>query len=461
MADLNHFENYEWLGLFFLPDQSLEFPGKLTYTPEDGVCLDFMCGMQEGIKKSDYIHGILSTGRRCTLFGSFDPALFGMSLGRQASLYNGKIKFDAVLFNNLASLDSKFHGISFDLTNFQEFCHPQGLKDHAKFSSIPLFNCKLGDLEVSIHNTGKFKYLGNDITNIFHCKKEEVVQELSQAFLSVVEKHKGESIFTRHDIGWELRVTSQNKFNQKEIREKLFEFENFVSLLIYAPVRRTTVSILIDGDQDGQYSESPLLTSFFDMSGYKIKTLNNKIFNPDVPISPMAVSDFSKVIKKWMELGSSFQLFTLRISNRFPPTQEHDLRAELILGLTQLEAAARALGKKKDSEKYDYPLTYYDHYKICTILRKALFTTERKTIGQSLTSLRGEMAHLASSASLLKRMGIYKLFIVCRCIDIINASHIYSQLEIPQENVINFQKKEIIKLSPYFNDDQNQEGKSD
>ncbi|MBX9266915.1 hypothetical protein [Chromobacterium violaceum] len=461
MANLSHFENYEWLGLFSLPDQSLEFPGKLTYTPEDGVCLEFICGMQEGIRKSDYIHGVLSTGKICTLFGNFDPSLFGMHLGPQASIYNGKIKFEAVLFGNLASADSKFHGISFDLTNFQEFCHPQGLKDQVKFSSTPIFNCKSGDLEVSIHNIGEFKYLGGDISNTFHCEKEEVIEDLRQAFLSVIEKHKNENIFARNDIKWELKVVSSKEFDQKEIRRKLFEFETFLSLLIYSPARRTTVSVLTSLTQDGKHSELPFLASFFDMNNHKIKFVNKEIFNPSLSISPVTVPDFSAVMRKWVELGNSFQLFTLRISNRFPPVQEHDLRAELILGLTQLEAVAKELGKNKEADKYDYPLSHYDKFKICTLLRKVLFTAENKTIGQSLTSLRGEVAHTSRTAKSLNKMGLLNFFIACRCIDIINASHIYSRLDIPMDNIANFQKQEILKLAPYFIENPTQAEKSD
>ena len=63
MKEYDHFGKYEWMGLFRAASECLEnerpieaesyieFPGKLSYSIENGVQLDFMCSMGKRIKK--------------------------------------------------------------------------------------------------------------------------------------------------------------------------------------------------------------------------------------------------------------------------------------------------------------------------------------------------------------------------------------------------------------------------
>ena len=95
MNKYNHFEDYEWFGQFHSPDKEVEFPGKLTYTPENGLILEFICPYQH-IKPYSYIHGILSDYAACTLFGKFDSREFGFHIGTN-SIFKGKIRFDLIL----------------------------------------------------------------------------------------------------------------------------------------------------------------------------------------------------------------------------------------------------------------------------------------------------------------------------------------------------------------------------
>ena len=89
MAKYDHYEKYEWLGTFWTPDKSIEFPGKLTYSPEDGIELDFLYPMGKKVHKTEYIYGDLSTGEPCTLYGLFNPENFGFYSGK-ISIYKGK-----------------------------------------------------------------------------------------------------------------------------------------------------------------------------------------------------------------------------------------------------------------------------------------------------------------------------------------------------------------------------------
>ncbi len=161
MSKYDHFEKYEWIGLFWAESDCIEketpiesesyidFPGKLSYDIENGVQLEFMCPMGRRIKKSRHIYGALENGEKCTLFGNFDPDRFGFHSG-EISIYKAKITFESVVFGIHITTEEKFDGISMDFTNFQEFCHPQGFRDWAQYSEEPIFKESHEDIEISL-----------------------------------------------------------------------------------------------------------------------------------------------------------------------------------------------------------------------------------------------------------------------------------------------------------------------
>lgn len=224
MKKYDHFEKYEWIGIFWAefddlekenPIESesyMEFPGKLSYSIKDGVQLDFMYPMGRKIKKSSYIYGALENGEKCTLFGCFDPQRFGFHSG-EISIYKAKITFESVIFGIHITAEEKFDGISMDFTNFQEFCHPQGFLDWAQYSEEPIFKENHEDIEISLVNNAKFKSLEHNVDTLFHCKNKEADAEIKSAIKEIIGKYKDEEILTRTDIGWELLLKKQERVN--------------------------------------------------------------------------------------------------------------------------------------------------------------------------------------------------------------------------------------------------------
>lgn len=439
----NHFERYEWLGLFWTPNTKIEFPGKLVYTPEDGITLEFICSAGQQLEKSSYIHGDLATGEKCTLLGNFDSAYFGFSFG-EISIYKANPRFYAAIFGVYTTPIEKFPGFSLDITNFQEFCYPQGWKEHANYSEGPLLKSKIDDLEISIINTGKFSFIGNDINNLFHCKNNIVTEKISKALFEIFQEHKDEEILQRKDIGWELWAESSNGMCYSDISKNITSLEHLIALLLFSPVRRTEASILRHSSKvEGKHERTPLLISMFDISKHKIKVLNREISNFHQAITLRKINNFSDVISNWFIENEAYQTFASLISNKFGRYYDHELRALIILHLVQLEAISISLGKHKD--KYNYPLEKYDKANIRDLIRSIFKLNENKKIGENLSKLRGEIAHLAAPNKIISKIGPNGLLRINRCLEIIIASHIYERLGIPPDNIAEFQKMEILK----------------
>lgn len=436
----NHFESHEWLGLFWTPNEEIEFPGKLVYTPEDGITLEFMCSAGQKFEKSSYIHGALATGEKCTLLGNFDSAYFGFHFG-EISIYKGKPKFYAAIFGVHTTPDEKFPGFSLDITNFQEFCHPQGWKDLARYSTEPLFKSKIDELEISIINTGKFSFPGKNLENLFHCKNKVVVEKISKAIFEISQEHKDEEILQRKDIGWELWAESSIEMCYSEISKNIELLEHLIALLIFSPVCRTEASILRRSNQVvGKFERLPLLSSLFDISKYKIEVLQREISNFHQAITPRTINNFAEVISNWFKEHEAYQPFVSQIANRFGRYHEHELKAVIVLQLVQLEAISISLGNHKD--KYDFPLEKYDKTNIRDSIKSIFGLNGDTKIGKNLSKLRGEIAHLAASNKILSKIGLMGLLKISRCLEIVIASHIYERLGIPSDNIAEFQRKE-------------------
>lgn len=446
MASYDHYEKYEWLGIFWTPDRSIQFPGKLTYSPEDGIELEFLYEMTGNkVDRTNHIYGTLSDGKLCTLYGNFSPEGFGLHLGKSA-IHNGKIRFLAALFGENSPPEEKHDGAWIDLTNFQEFCHPQGFKDYAKFSLEPIQEKTAQDLTISIVNGGKFRFLSNNWGNLFHCDNQEITSEILDFFEGIKNKHPKEIISVRNDIDWNLKIHSKNGITLNELLDKqVYPLENLLSLLVYQPIKRKEISIMKKSEiSPGKFESLPLLTSLFDIDKFKISVLQRKISNLDLPISAKN-SNIPELFAKWKEIEDGAQLFTGIISNRFGRSYQHQLYAEIILNLTQLEEISYSLGAKA-REKYTRGLNKHAGKNIVNLLKAYLSTTDDENLGKALSDLRAEIAHIGKPAKHLKSLSVGALVGISRCIEIAIASNIYEQLGLSENQISSFQKRQIRSL---------------
>lgn len=454
MIKYDHFEKYEWIGIFWAEivhqeeEQSsnqksrIQFPGKLTYSIEDGVQLSFIYQMGNKIKRTNYIHGVLENGEKCTLIGCFDPNRFSFSCG-EVSIYKSKILFDSVIFGVHAAIEDKFDGISLDLTNFQEFCHPQGFRDRAKYSEKPIFTEYHGDIEVSLVNSAQFKSLTFNVDSLFYCRHEEAELEIKNAIKEVIEKYKTEEILTRTDIGWELILKNKGGFTVDEVIKHTLSIEQFLSLLLFFPTRRTKLNILrCSKEQPGCFRYLSVLTTLFDISKFKEKVLKHNLSHISLPINSRNI-DFGKTIKKWFAEQEKIQMYAFSVYNNFGRITEPEIRSEIIVNLAQIELIAHSLGKTKPVDKYDYPISYYGKGQIEGTLRESLKLLETEKIGVALSELRSDIAHFGRPVTRSKKMSLSDLYTVQKCLSFIICLSIYNRLEVPERNIHAFRESKF------------------
>jgi hypothetical protein len=455
MKKYDHFEKYEWIGSFWADSDCLkkenqiesedhiELSGTLSYSIKNGIQLNFLCSTDRKIKKSKYIHGILGSGEKCTLFGNFDPNVLRFHFG-EISMCKGKITFEAMIFGIHITTEDKFDGIFMDFTNFQEFVHSQVFINSAKYSKQPIFTEYYGDFEISLINSATFDLLESNIDALFYCKNENVELEIKNAIKDVIKKYKNERLFNRTNIEWKLLLKNKNSLTIDEVIHSTVSIEQFLSLLIFSPIRRTKLSILRRSDEQYCRSEYSILTTLFDISKYKEKVLKKNLLHNHLPINRINI-DFGKTIKNWFAKKEELQMYAMYIfslSNKFGRITEPEIRSEIIINLVVIESIAQNI-LKNVAKKYDAPISHYDKSQISNILREILVT---ENIGKALSDLRGEIAHFAKSPKILKKISVLDLYTVQKCLSIIICSSIYEMLEIPEENITNFQEMHVPRL---------------
>lgn len=452
VTKFHQFENYEWLGWFYYPDRSLEFSGKLTYNPEDGVCLEFLSSMSSKMKEVDHLYGTLINGTLCTLIGDFDPRKNGMSISKRLAIYNGKSRFSYAVFGRHVSPEQLFSGIKVNFTGFQEFCIPEGFKKIAIYEPKPMHTYEDEDLVISIISDVHFEYVDKNFANRFHCENENITKEISDFFSNLYDRYPKSNLISRVDIKWFLQILSIEKKSVDDILVYIRSMYHLLSLLLFHPVRPVEL-VLLEKNEEG-YAYLDMLISMPELNKKTINILMQRQVHQWMPITPDTVF-LPKIFKNWIQFskeyyGNGYDTFTAKIANDFGIYYEHSVRADFVMLLTQLEQITNE-HKMKSSEKYNYPISLYDKSTVLQVMTKVLCLNQHvPNVGAHLTELRSEVAHVGRPRKYLKKLSSINFLCLCKCLDIIIVSHIYTGLEVPVEVIQQYQEKCLKEVANNF-----------
>jgi len=441
MKQYSQFGSYEWFGLFTVPGVDLEFPGRLTYSAEAGIELEFMCAINADTPPVTHIFGALQTGETCTLFGYFDLDKAGWFEGK-ISFKKGKIGFLSIVFDTYESDDIEFNGFWTDFTNFQEFCHPQGYKHFAPHKEEPITSFSEGGISIEIGTNAMLRDIGRDIDSIISTKNDDAKKILEDAFAEI-HKNYPNKVKIVDDISWSLSFTSDLKINVFDMVARMSKLEHMLSMLLYYPVRvKSAYAKIRSQNNPDKFYQKCMLISMFDMSTHRIRILNKNLNNYLLPIR-LSNIDFTSVIANWESCYQDFALFVTRISNKFGKYHEYEIMGEVVISLTQIEKIYENLGVKGHGNRYELVIDSVD----CGVIRKSLqyilFGEKSGDIGHTLCNFRGIAAHPPRKNQKPKKYaGDIQLYI-SRCLEVVIISHIYKRLGISTEIINEFQKKNL------------------
>jgi hypothetical protein len=445
--ELHLFESHEWLGHFSYPDGSFAFPGILKYSPENGVQLEYLCELRGDINRTPHLFGALENGKSCTLIGDFNPREGGLSVG-SVSIYRGTWGFRYCIFGATVSPDALFSGIWVDFSHFQEFCFPQGFKATAPWQQEPLSLFRSDSVEIAIVQTANFDLAGSHYANIFHSDNKQLLADFESFMGSLKSKYPDDFLYARKDIKWLLRIRRLEGSVVGDLVKDIFSIANLLSLMLFYPVRPIEITVM-QARADGKFDSLEMLMGIGNLNNETLEFFRREPSNFRMPIK-MSNIDAGKVFGNWLKLSEGYDSFVPKIANDFGIRTDYQTRAEIVLLIAQLEKINQELGGGY-GKRFEYPITHYGSTELTDLMRDALLLPNlSEDIGSKLSDLRGEIAHFGRPANLLHQLSAVQLMVVCRCMDLVIASHIYKQLGINDEIVGEFQKQHVGNMRDFL-----------
>ncbi|EIJ42650.1 hypothetical protein BegalDRAFT_1774 [Beggiatoa alba B18LD] len=392
------FKEQKWVGEFYVrklqptsdEDEYLRFLGEINFSPENGLTLYYSTSSML-CKTKGVIYGILMTGERCSLIGGKLPELQFPTLRKGQMTHQGLISCSCLFINDHIEEDTTFHEVTFTVTNMQEFFIPQGYKNHVGFTKESLLKVDMDYEHISVGNYGSFLFLGK---TLYH-RNSEALMELTNCLEQIQKKYSSEDFLVRNDMVYKVTLHFKQEENIKNIYKRITDIADLFAILMYKPVYPESIEISI---RTTDSPHPPLKVKVYPATIISPRTLElclkeRKHF--DLPITARNI-DLSKVMTKWLEILDKYSVVISNIQNDTPYFDRHFLYGSLVLYVAQLEAITIA-DNADHSIRFEYPITTYGTPKIKDKLSKLLATDSEKNLGQRISELRNQIAHVGKT----------------------------------------------------------------
>lgn len=425
----NLFNESEWVGEFFfsLDQYEKRFSGKIEYSPEKRVTLDYSITGLEVPGEVDVVYGVLHTGEKCTLVGRFKPAHSGVRFKQGLNTRYGKSGFLCLVIGDFITSKELFFNSSFTLTNMQEFFFPSGYKDLVKYSDKPLVSLKTSNGEINVGNNATFGFFGKDITAQVFSKNVEALDELQKAFEDIQVKHPDAFFMLKKDIAYRIAEKTTAGLDIEGILASITNISNLFAILTLSPVYPEEIKI-VKGEK-----EAAVTLSVYPALGLERRTLEickQSTSHFRMPIKNTNIS-LADVLETWLQRNRDFSTIVSGIQTETGFRDEHSLHGEIVLYATQFESISYS-NKIKD-KKYQFPIDTYGIPKISSGILEIFKTVGITDIGVGISDLRNEIAHVGRPKTLLKKLSVRDLMYISRYMHIVIVGYVLSELKIPSD----------------------------
>lgn len=399
------FSEARWVGEFFLPDSyEKRFSGEIHYSPEQGVVLSYTIIGHDVPLATEVLHGVLSSGEKCTLIGLFSPHRAGTTLRNYLTTRRGKAGFPCLAIGDHLADDEKVASINFTLTNLQEFFYPSGFKDFVKYSEKPLYlvDTPFGSMQVGTAAT--FGSLHSDIESHIYSPDPAALDELRLAFKSIVTKYPESAFMLKKDIAYRISLKFEPDVSIQDAYEHISSFSHLFALLVYNPVYPESIQLRKHGP-DGQSIRIELYPSMA-LDPRTIKRSTQARVHWNMPITQSTVP-LDSIVSAWLKAPKNNSPIVSSIQHETGFRTAHVAHGEIVLYATQLESISYVAGHK--DKKYEYPLTTYGSQKLRDGLMKTFGVSSLEDVAVAIGGLRNEIAHVGRPKCWLETLSLEQL----------------------------------------------------
>ncbi len=432
------FEKYEFIGEFFHKEEAYEarFAGKLVYSPEKGLTLQYIIADSATPSKCDVLLGILDNGKKCTLIGPFDFSRGGHHFGRIATKY-GKHGFPLLVIGDFVKLDAKFHHCRFTFHHMQEFFYPQGHISNIPYENGVLEEIKGSGWSLELENRATFTDVTHVLTNLILTNESDTLESFSKAFEELKKNNPSESFHYRNTLEFLFKYETDQPKSVSEISIDINKISSLFSIFMDKPTFPDEVKLYHNSDAINSVS---VLASM----NLESRTVDLAKSHPShffMPINRNKI-DLSKAISTWLEIYESYRVLSTTFQYETNSRTLHSAYSDVVLFATNIEAVAEILGMPR-SDKYEGPINKYGSEDLKVAIKNIFINHNNDGLGKNISELRNELAHVGRPKKLLKILDINDYVNVSRILKLIVVSHLLAQLGVTQDVIHEYQKKLI------------------
>lgn len=435
MAEL--FSEKRWTGEFFLPDSyERRFPGEIHYSPEEGVILSYTITGYDVPAAAEVVHGVLSTGDKCSLVGRFSPVNAGITIRSGLTTRHGKTGFLFLAIGEFLTHNEQFADIDFSLTNLQEFFYPSGFKDFVKFSVEPIYSVATPFGEMEVGNTATFGSLHSDIASHIYSRDPAALDELSQAFKDIEAKYPQSFFMLKKEIAYRIFLKFVPTLTIRDAYEHIASFSKLFALLIYSPVYPESIHLRKLGADNRSITIQIYPSMVLDPRTIKLCTRDHSHWH--MPITQSTVP-LDSIVTNWLQGHQNHSPIVSSIQHETGFRDEHTAHGEIVLYTTQFESISYAAGNK--NQKYEYPLVQYSCQKLRDGLTKTLGKSTLEDTAKALGELRNEIAHVGRPKQWLVTLSLHELVRISQYLQLIIIGYILTNIGVPPTAVATYQER--------------------
>ena len=428
----------EWIGQFFLPDQfENRFLGRVSFSPEDGVKLSFCILGNDLPPSSDILHGVLTTGEKCTLVGPFSPTYAGYAVNNGLITRSGTNVFFFFVLGEFVDKDEMFKEITFSVTGMQEFFFPRGFKDLVKYSNKPLFRLKTAYGEIEVGNNAKFGILGKDITSQIYNRNEDALLELKKAFEEIDQRYSNSFFLLKKDIAYMITLRTSTESTIQELYKRIEEISNLFAILTYSPVFPETIEIKHFKNSEHIVMSKVYPTRILEEKTIKLSKRERSHFH--MPITASKI-DLVPIVESWLSLSKRFSTIVTSLQHETGLRNEHSLYGEIVLYATHFEYISLSDGVT-NHEKYKYPVNKYGTVQIESGLSKVFQTVGEDNFGKGISILRNEIAHIGRPPRLLLELSLSDMCYISQFLQVTILGYVLYTLGVNKEIIHEYQNR--------------------
>lgn len=434
----NFFDDKKWSGQFFYPEKFEDrFSGEAKFSFEDGLSLSYMWVGPQQYEETQLLHGVLSSGDRCTLTGTFPPGRPGANIRNGLVTRHGSAPFSFLVIGAFLEENVRIDRILFSVTGLQDFFNAGRAGSGVRFSTDPVYTMKTKFGKIEVRHAATFLSAPEDLASHFYSSKPNELAALEEKFSELKKDFPESRLMIKKDLTYRFALWFDEPCDIDTAYQHIKSISDLFSLLAFEPVFHNQIECHEFGADERTYLKIyPHTTA----NRRTIEMCKSSVRRGRLPIKHSDIQ-FESVLANWLASSRKYAVIVSGVQSQTGLTTLHETLGEIVLYSTQLEAISHDANEKK--KKYEYPLRRFGDQIIHAKLQILFNSSGASETAIAIADLRNEIAHVGRPKKWLENFDLHDLIEISQCLQAIVIAYSMDKIGIPTSTAFHYQRQII------------------